>query len=111
MTSEYLSWSYVVYFARYLKHLISTAVILSLSYSFSVDVSLPRSRVGADRVLYIRNLVFFWTLERFRTWLMISKLCKNVGILIAILLWSNMKIQIKPTTVPKNQYIKLHQGN
>jgi hypothetical protein len=52
-------------------------MIVALSLSFSVQVSLPYSGFVIARVLYIRNLLYFWTLEGFRTWLMIPMICKN----------------------------------
>jgi hypothetical protein len=46
---------------------VSTPVIQDLSCVFSVEVSLPYSRVGIARVLCICNLVCFWMVEGFRT--------------------------------------------
>jgi hypothetical protein len=69
-----------VYFAVFLRNLISAAVILDLSCSFSAQVSLPCSTVSIAGVLYTRNLVRFWTLEGFRTGvMMIPVICKNFG--------------------------------
>jgi uncharacterized membrane protein len=52
-------------------------VILDLSCTFSVQLSLPYSKVGIASVLYIHNLVCFWTLEGCRSRLMILVICKN----------------------------------
>jgi hypothetical protein len=56
-----------VYCAVFLRNLISAAIILDLSCSFNVHVSLLYSRVSIARVLCIRSMVCFWTLEGFRT--------------------------------------------
>jgi hypothetical protein len=72
-----------LYFAVLLRNSISAAVILTLSCSFSVQVSVPFSRVAIARVLYICNPVCFYTSEGFRTWLMIPVICKNYDSLIA----------------------------
>jgi hypothetical protein len=57
MLSCLLLWSNSVNFAGFLKKLISAAVILYLSCSFSVQVSLPYSEVGIAKVHCTRDLV------------------------------------------------------
>jgi hypothetical protein len=55
----FLLWLNSVYFMAVLKKFISVAVILDLSCFFSVQVSLPYSRVGIVWVLCILSLVCF----------------------------------------------------
>jgi hypothetical protein len=66
-----------VYCAVFLRNFISAAVILDLSCSFNIHASLPYSRVGIARMLYIRSLVCFWTMEGFRTRLTIPVIFRN----------------------------------
>jgi hypothetical protein len=52
MISSFLLWSYSVHFAVSLKNFTPAVVILALACSFSVQVSLPYSKVGTARVVY-----------------------------------------------------------
>lgn len=56
--------------------LIFAAVILYLSFSFSVQVSLPYVRVGIAKMIYISSLICFGNFQCCRTWLMIPVNCK-----------------------------------
>lgn len=58
----------------------------SRPFSYSVQVSLPYSRVSTDGVLNIRNLVCFLTLEGFKTWLTIPVICKNCDMIAPVLI-------------------------
>jgi hypothetical protein len=51
----------------YLENFISAAVILDFPFSYSVQVSLPYSRVGIAMACYIRSLDCFWTLKGLRS--------------------------------------------
>jgi hypothetical protein len=72
-----------VYYAVFLRNFIFAAVILDLFSSFNVLVSLPYSRVGIARVLCIHRLVYFWTLEGFKTLVMVPVICRHFDNLFA----------------------------
>jgi hypothetical protein len=78
-----------VYFAVFFKNFLSVAVILDLLSSFSVQDSLPYSKVGTAAVLHILNFVWFWTSEGFRTLVTIPLNRKNLVILIRTLCRQN----------------------
>jgi len=76
-----------VCFAVFPKNFISASVFLDFSCFFSVQFSLPYSKVGIADVLCICSLVYFMSVQGFGTCLMIPIICKN-SVNLCIMLFS-----------------------